>query len=340
MYLILFSSPPVDVKSAKSSDEHVFNLIDSRRIKRDADDNESKFKKVSTKKPTEMIKPKPSSNPLKSMRSPSEADAASHPSLPSVGDLTPHALSAAPQTVATDSYMDSVDVTPPPNTTQKDDAHIYYNSTLLDKPEQVLPLWIDTNDEVALSHDMLSNSHRRAATIALKFSFPFYGHSIKNVTIATGGFLYMGDTVHSWLAATQYIAPLMANFDTSISNSSSIMYVSNETHFIVQWRSVELHDSTPPGNFSFQVTLKATGDIIFVYKHIPFPIAKIPDSKHPVKVGISDAYVIDRTVFFIRRKTIYEYHRAELSKEPISNDTAIYFTALPSKLFVFFFSST
>lgn len=182
---------------------------------------------------------------------------------------------------------------------------------------------------------MLSNSHRRAATITLKFAFPFYGHSIKNVTVATGGFLYLGDTVHSWLAATQYIAPLMANFDTSISNVSSVKYVSNETHFIVQWRSVQLHDSNPPGNFSFQVTLKSNGDIIFVYKHIPFPITKIPDSKHPVKVGISDAYVIDRTVFFIRRKTIYEYHRAELNKESISNDTAIYFTALPSKLLFF-----
>lgn len=33
----------------------------------------------------------------------------------------------------------------------------------------------------------------------------------------------------------------------------------------------------------------------------------------------------------IRRKTIYEYHRADLKKENISNNTAIYFTALPSE---------
>lgn len=50
---------------------------------------------------------------------------------------------------------------------------------------------------------------------------------MKNVTIATGGFLYTGEYVHSWLAATQYIAPLMANFDTSISNDSFVKYLDN-----------------------------------------------------------------------------------------------------------------
>lgn len=64
-------------------------------------------------------------------------------------------------------------------------------------------------------------------TVQLSFDFPFYGHLIRNVTVATGGFIYTGDYVHSWLAATQYIAPLMANFDTSISNASYIKYIDN-----------------------------------------------------------------------------------------------------------------
>jgi hypothetical protein len=63
--------------------------------------------------------------------------------------------------------------------------------------------------------------------VKLSFDFPFYGHLVRNVTIATGGFLYTGDYVHSWLAATQYIAPLMANFDTSISKNSYVKYVDN-----------------------------------------------------------------------------------------------------------------
>lgn len=67
----------------------------------------------------------------------------------------------------------------------------------------------------------------RMQTVQLKFDFPFYGHTVRNVTVATGGFLYTGEYVHSWLAATQYIAPLMANFDTSISNMSSVKYADN-----------------------------------------------------------------------------------------------------------------
>lgn len=38
------------------------------------------------------------------------------------------------------------------------------------------------------------------------------------------GFLYAGEHMHSWLAATQYIAPLMANFDTTLSPDSVLMY--------------------------------------------------------------------------------------------------------------------
>lgn len=68
-------------------------------------------------------------------------------------------------------------------------------------------------------------------TVPLKFDFPFYGHLVRNVTVATGGFLYTGEYVHSWLAATQYIAPLMANFDTTISNVSTVKYADNGEFF-------------------------------------------------------------------------------------------------------------
>merc|ERR1712071_555667 len=75
-----------------------------------------------------------------------------------------------------------------------------------------------------------------------------------------------------------------------------------------------------------------TGDIIFVYKQIPVPVTSIMNEAHPVKVGVSDAYIIDRTIFFVRRKTIYEYHKVDLKKEEIGNGTAIYFSALPTCL--------
>ena len=161
-----------------------------------------------------------------------------------------------------------------------------------------MKFWVDLDSKLnnTVTHSMLSNSYRRVTTVSLTFGFPFYGHIINNVTIATGGFLYLGETVHNWLAATQYIAPLMANFDTSLSNTSNIRYFGNATVFVVEWKDVQLKEKLN-GTFSFQAILKKNGDIIFVYKNIPTAIPNIPDEHHPVKVGISDAYVIDKTVF-------------------------------------------
>lgn len=208
------------------------------------------------------------------------------------------------------------------------DHHRYYNSSTY--LSQGMQFWINFDKENASTHDMLSASHRRAATVSLSFDFPFYGHLVRNITIATGGFLYTGDYVHSWLAATQYIAPLMANFDTSMSNQSTIKYMDNGTVFSVQWENVALQDKPNSGNFSFQATLLKSGDIIFAYKEIPIAVSSIADEAHPVKVGVSDAYIIDRTIFFVRRKTIYEYHKVDKKTDDVSTNSAIYFTALPT----------
>jgi len=177
-------------------------------------------------------------------------------------------------------------------------------------------------------HSMLSQSYRRAATINLKFRFPFYGHEVENITIATGGFLYTGEYVHSWLAATQYIAPLMANFDTSNNNNAKIRYLDTGNSLIVEWKDVYLQEREKEGPFTFQVVLNTTGDISFAYSNIPLPITTIQDEEHPVKVGLSDAYIIDRTIFFVRRKTIYEYHRVNMKHMNISSHSAIVFKAL------------
>ncbi|ENN70185.1 tumor endothelial marker 7, partial [Dendroctonus ponderosae] len=182
-------------------------------------------------------------------------------------------------------------------------------------------------------------------TVQLSFEFPFYGRYIKNVTVATGGFLYTGNYIHSWLAATQYIAPLMANFDNGISNSSLVKYLDNGTAFTVEWENVQLRDK-PNKEFTFQTTLYKNGDIVFVYKAVPMSIKNINSEHHPVKVGVSDAYILDRTTELehnrlfhddfrlsdVRRKTIYEYHRVIFNDEEIKNGTAIYLTALPTCL--------
>ncbi|GLV39243.1 lethal (1) G0289 [Carabus blaptoides fortunei] len=213
------------------------------------------------------------------------------------------------------------------------DTHQFYNSTLTDDPEIGQKYWVDmTNNSEVKVNELLSQSHRRAATVRLSFDFPFYGHIVRNITIATGGFLYTGEYVHSWLAATQYIAPLMANFDTSLSNDSFIKYIDNGTAFTVQWEKVSLQDKPNDGEFTFQTTLHINGDIVFAYQNIPIVIEQIQDDHHPVKVGLSDAYISDRTMFFVRRKTIYEYHRVNFNRQDIKNYTVIYLSALPTCL--------
>jgi len=69
------------------------------------------------------------------------------------------------------------------------------------------------------------------------------------------------------------------------------------TAFTVQWEKVVLQDKPTSGDFTFQATLHSNGDIIFVYQNVPVVIKNIEDDLHPVKVGLSDAYIIDRTIF-------------------------------------------
>ncbi|EDV46172.1 plexin domain-containing protein 2 isoform X2 [Drosophila erecta] len=210
------------------------------------------------------------------------------------------------------------------------DFYDYYNSVLYVNKDEVASLWNEL--KTTPENIMLSSSHRRAMTVELKFDFPFYGHFVRNITVATGGFLYTGEYVHSWLAATQYIAPLMANFDTSMSNDSFVRLNDNGTAFTAVWENVTLQDKPDLGKFTFSVTLHKSGDIVFTYLLVPTSINSIQDKEHPVKVGLSDAYIIDKQLYFARRKTIYEYHRVSFQQQEITSSTIIKLTAQPTCL--------
>ncbi|XP_009571385.1 PREDICTED: plexin domain-containing protein 2-like, partial [Nestor notabilis] len=105
-------------------------------------------------------------------------------------------------------------------------------------------------------------------------------------------FIYTGEVVHRMLTATQYIAPLMANFDPSVSRNSTVRYFDNGTALVVQWDHVHLQDNYNLGSFTFQATLLNDGRIIFGYKEIPVAVTQISSTNHPVKVGLSDAFVV------------------------------------------------
>ncbi|XP_045541966.1 plexin domain-containing protein 2 [Papilio machaon] len=209
------------------------------------------------------------------------------------------------------------------------DNHMFYNSTFIGNVSYVKEYWANITERKPEIHEVLSNSHRRATTLKLSFDFPFYGQDIRNITVATGGFIYTGEHVHNWLAATQYIAPLMANFDTTLTNDSMVKMYDDGTKFTVIWENVTLQEDATK-KFTFAATLNKNGDIVFTYKDIPIPVQQINDKEHPVKVGISDAYLKDKYLFNVRHKTIYEYHRISFKNHEISNNTILKLTALPT----------
>ncbi|XP_062331289.1 plexin domain-containing protein 1-like isoform X3 [Osmerus eperlanus] len=199
-------------------------------------------------------------------------------------------------------------------------------------------LWIDLSSlqqSQVRVHGILSNTHRQAARVALSFDFPFYGHFLRQITIATGGFIFTGEITHRMLTATQYIAPLMANFDPSFSKNSTVRYMDNGDLFVVQWDKVCLQGLEPDGPFTFQAALYSNGTIVFNYRVVPLPLEKINSTEHPVKVGLSDAFMAllpSSQSSDPRRRTIYEYHRVEIDITKIVSGSAFEFTPLSTCL--------
>uniref|UniRef100_A0A669F7A4 Plexin domain containing 1 n=1 Tax=Oreochromis niloticus TaxID=8128 RepID=A0A669F7A4_ORENI len=203
---------------------------------------------------------------------------------------------------------------------------------------QIANLWVDMDNQhknQVRIHGILSNAHRQAARVALSFDFPFYGHYLRQIIIATGGFIYMGEITHRMLTATQYVAPLMANFDPSFSKNSTVRYLDNGNLFVVQWDKVRLKDREAAGPFTFQAALHKNGTIVFNYKDIPLPVEEINSTEHPLKVGLSDAfmgYLPTSQPSEAKRRNIYEYHRVAIDTTKIVSGSAFEFTPLPTCL--------
>ncbi|XP_061556796.1 plexin domain-containing protein 1-like isoform X1 [Phycodurus eques] len=219
-----------------------------------------------------------------------------------------------------------------------EDGGKYYTWRRLGPEDQrARELWVDMSDpghgQVRV-HGILSNSYQQAAKVALSFDFPFYGHYLRKVTIATGGFIFTGELTHRMLTSTQYIAPLMANFDPSHSKESKVQYMDNGEVFVVQWERVRLLGKESAGAFTFQAALYRTGSISFSYKDIPLPPSDVSLAQQPVKVGLSDAFVVTSSSQSegVQRQTVYEYHRIEVGAVNISNSSAVEFMPLPTCL--------
>lgn len=222
----------------------------------------------------------------------------------------------------------------PDNITKILDNQKYYRwQSYAPTDKRTEELWIDLSASQVRIHGILSNTHRQAARVALSFDFPFYGHKLRQIIIATGGFIFMGEMTHRMLTATQYVAPLMANFDPSFSSNSTVRYSDNGNLFVVQWDKVRLKDRENEGAFTFQTVLHKNGTIVFNYREIPIPVEKMNSTEHPVKVGLSDAFMAfepSSQASGPKQRTIYEYHRVEIDSTKLVSRSAFEFIPLPT----------
>uniref|UniRef100_A0A3Q2PJA3 Plexin domain containing 2b n=1 Tax=Fundulus heteroclitus TaxID=8078 RepID=A0A3Q2PJA3_FUNHE len=194
---------------------------------------------------------------------------------------------------------------------QEDMDHNYYTSKTYGPSDPMSKdLWVNIDqlekDKVKI-HGILSNTHRQAARVNLSFDFPFYGHLLREITVATGGKL---ESALSVVVMSVIVGP-----------SLSLAW----TALVVQWDHVHLQDNYNLGSFTFQATLHNTGRIVFAYKeHRPVGVVSISRTGRLVRVGV--------TIDGAARRTIYEYHRVELTKTRITNSSAVEMMPLPTCL--------
>ncbi|XP_022095783.1 plexin domain-containing protein 2-like isoform X2 [Acanthaster planci] len=217
-----------------------------------------------------------------------------------------------------------------------EDNHRYYTSQCFRSDAGGSAFWVDLDDQrirpLVEAPETLATGARNGKNVHLNFVFPFYGHEVSSLVITTGGFIYAGSYIHKHLAATQYIAPLMADFSPLESSPvTGVRYFDNGTALTVEWREQNLLGSIRAGIFTFQVTVVKDGRIIFAYKEIPIPVDSISDARHPVKVGIADAYYIDELIApFTKKREIFEYHSIDIDTSKVSSGTAIVISPLPT----------
>lgn len=182
-----------------------------------------------------------------------------------------------------------------------EESHKYYNSTI-EQNNNITSLHWQSIKGRCFNHTTnkrLSNSFLSAATVKLPFIFYFYGHPISSVLVTTDGFLYTGDRNSEHIAVSQYISPLMAHFDTSLSRDSFVKYCEDgEFNWVIQricdllicpsflgnsfhvaWENVLLMNQSDVGPFSFSVSLFPNGEIVFGYERIPISIKQIKNSE-------------------------------------------------------------
>merc|ERR1719430_1295169 len=158
------------------------------------------------------------------------------------------------------------------------------------------------------------------------FPFPFYGHVVDEFYITTHGFLSLSPRLHDYIYKTQYIAPLRIKLDPSRSNHSTISLLSLPDRLTVEWSNVSVMataEHTSGGSFTFQVTIRPNGDIVFVYIEVQPVLTMAALYDHEPVAGISDA-------FLLHGSELHLYNKINIDNIDINTRTVSVFKALPT----------
>lgn len=217
------------------------------------------------------------------------------------------------------------DMPPPPASVVQDNQRYYTLSVFQNNVQNSFDEnFIDM--EKAEIKEGLSDLMVGAELVQPLFPFPFYGHLVSELYITTHGFLSLSTRLHDFIYKTQYIAPLRVKLDPSRSNSSTISVLSLPDRFTVEWSNVSvmaIAEHPSGGSFTFQVTLRPNGDIVFVYIEVQSVLSVAALYDHEPVAGISDAFLLNDS-------ELHLYNKINIENLLINTRTVAIFRALPT----------
>jgi len=91
-----------------------------------------------------------------------------------------------------------------------EDNKNYYHQTVVRAEIDQSINWVNLDSPKFLAigikvDDDLSKNYLKATIVKLKFKFPYYGHLLDQIVVATGGFIYVGSLMNPLITKAQYI---------------------------------------------------------------------------------------------------------------------------------------
>ncbi|MEO0849486.1 MAG: carbohydrate-binding protein, partial [Cyanobacteria bacterium J06648_1] len=140
------------------------------------------------------------------------------------------------------------------------------------QPDGITYDWVDISDvgtELNLGDD-------EAASVALPFSFDFYGEANDTVNISSNGYLtfddiltdydYQNNPITSSYNLSNFIAPFWDDLNPGYSGSIYHHYDAEQNRFIVQYQDIARYEVED--GLTFQTILNADGSIVYQYNNL------------------------------------------------------------------------